>query len=91
MVWEKDRATRINAEAPADVIEKLNREENIISENEEFAENDTHVELSIVKSRDEGTLKVLGKKRRRSTDGLMLSLELSLPIWINLMIKWPNL
>ncbi|KAH6806086.1 hypothetical protein C2S51_030917 [Perilla frutescens var. frutescens] len=74
LVWGKDRANGMYAEAPRDVIENLEREDNLNQEDQEFDEDDDHIIPPTTKSRGE-TSKKPERKRRRSADGLILSLE----------------
>ncbi|KAH6823450.1 hypothetical protein C2S53_014658 [Perilla frutescens var. hirtella] len=73
LIWSKDRATGINAETPIDVVKDLEREENVNQEDEELDEDGVHIIPPTTKSQSEG--KKPERKRRRSTDGLILSLE----------------
>ncbi|KAH6764233.1 hypothetical protein C2S51_015482 [Perilla frutescens var. frutescens] len=73
LIWSKDRATGINAETPIDVVEDLEREENVNQEDEELDEDGVHIIPPTTKSQREG--KKPERKRSRSTDGLILSLE----------------
>ncbi|XP_042019106.1 uncharacterized protein At2g29880-like [Salvia splendens] len=72
IVWGKDRAAGLHAEVPLDVVEELDREENVDQVDGESGEDGVP---SLTTPRDEGTSKRLDRKRRRSSDGFISSLE----------------
>ncbi|XP_047945580.1 uncharacterized protein LOC125192149 [Salvia hispanica] len=71
-VWGKDRAAGPNSEAVPDMVEDIDREQNVNQGNEESGEDGAP---SISTTRGEGTSKKHERKRKRSSDGLILSLE----------------
>ncbi|KAL6501113.1 hypothetical protein OROHE_025310 [Orobanche hederae] len=71
LVWGKDRATGLNAETPIDVIENLEKDQNIDQGDDESDEENVPPRTT---SLGEGTSKSK-RKRRRSADGLISSLE----------------
>ncbi|XP_057770903.1 uncharacterized protein At2g29880-like [Salvia miltiorrhiza] len=75
LVWGKDRANGINAEAPIDVIEDLERDQNMDGAVEESDDDSVRIIPPRTTSRGEGTSKKSERKRRRSSDGLIVSLE----------------
>ncbi|XP_047948979.1 uncharacterized protein At2g29880-like [Salvia hispanica] len=72
IVWGKDRAAGLHAEVLVDVVEELDREENVDQVDGESGEDGVP---SLTTPRDEGTSKRLDRKRRRSSDGFISSLE----------------
>ncbi|KAG6401191.1 hypothetical protein SASPL_138039 [Salvia splendens] len=71
LVWDEDRATGLNAKAPLDVVENLDKDQNVDQVDKESGEDGAP---SITSPRDKGTSKRFERKRR-SSDDLISSLE----------------
>ncbi|CAI9089246.1 OLC1v1023783C1 [Oldenlandia corymbosa var. corymbosa] len=75
IIWGQDRANGNNAEAPADMVEEIVREENVDQEDGEESDGDDDPNTLAANPGGDGTSKNPERKRRRSADSLILSLE----------------